>query len=156
MRTTIASVAVLAGAAFMFVAGLGVARLPDVYTRMHAATKPATVGVAAIMSGVALALYEVPVTARAALVALFFLLTAPVAAHAIARSAHSRRVPLAPGTLVDGPAERDERRASRPRRRATAGRDARGGRVGSPDGADSERDQQRMPEVPAAQKEERP
>jgi multicomponent Na+:H+ antiporter subunit G len=109
VRTAIASVAVLAGAAFMFVAALGVARLPDLYTRMHAATKPASVGIVAVMSGVALAAYEVPVTARAALVALFFLLTAPVAAHAIARSAHTRRVPLAPGTRVeDGAAEAQE------------------------------------------------
>jgi multicomponent Na+:H+ antiporter subunit G len=101
VRTAIASVVLLAGAAFMFVAGLGVARFPDLYTRMHAATKPATVGVVAVMSGVALALYEVPVTARAALVAMFFLLTSPVAAHAIARSAHTRRVPLARGTRVE-------------------------------------------------------
>lgn len=121
MRTTIASIAVLTGAAFMFVAGLGVARLPDLYTRMHAATKPATVGVVAIMSGVALALYEVPVTARAALVALFFLLTAPVAAHAVARSAHTRRVPLAPGTHVDGAATR-ERLAGHRRREPGAER----------------------------------
>jgi multicomponent Na+:H+ antiporter subunit G len=100
----VASIAVLAGAAFMFVAALGVTRLPDLYTRMHAATKPSTVGIAALMAGVAVAFHEVPVTARAALVALFFLLTAPVAAHAIARSAHTRRVPLAPGTRVEGPA----------------------------------------------------
>jgi multicomponent Na+:H+ antiporter subunit G len=101
VRTALASLAVLAGAAFMFVAGLGLARLPDLYTRMHAATKPATVGVAAIMTAVALSLDRLPVTVRAALVAVFFLLTAPVAAHAIARSAHTRRVPLAPGTRVE-------------------------------------------------------
>jgi multicomponent Na+:H+ antiporter subunit G len=151
MRTAIASVAVLAGAAFMLVAGLGLARLPDLYTRMHAATKPATVGVVAIMSGVALALYEVPVTARAALVALFFLLTAPVAAHAIARSAHSRRVPLAPGTRVDDGGAKRERSAARrgvpPERPPT--------KIGARLGAASEREQRRLLETSAPQKEER-
>jgi multicomponent Na+:H+ antiporter subunit G len=101
MRTVVASAAVLAGAGFMFVAGLGIARLPDLYTRMHAAAKPATVGVIGVMCGVAVAFYDTPVTIRAILIAAFFLLTAPVAAHAIARSAHTRGVPLAPGTRIE-------------------------------------------------------
>jgi multicomponent Na+:H+ antiporter subunit G len=115
MRTVLASAALLVGAAFMFVAALGVVRLPDLYTRMQAATKAAAVGVGAIMGAIALSLDSVPVTVRAGLVAVFLLLTAPVAAHAIARSAHSRGVPLAPGTRVDrGEAGRVERRPRRP------------------------------------------
>jgi multicomponent Na+:H+ antiporter subunit G len=94
-------VAVLAGAAFMFTAALGIARLPDLFTRMQAATKAATVGVVGMMCGVALAFFEVPVTVRSLLVSVFFLLTAPVGAHVIARSAHTRGVPLAPGTRVE-------------------------------------------------------
>lgn len=101
MRTALASAAVLAGAAFMFVAALGVARFPDLYTRMQAATKATTVGVVGIMCGVAVAHWDAATTVRAVLVAGFFLLTSPVAAHAIARSAHTREVPLAPGTRVD-------------------------------------------------------
>lgn len=101
MRTAIASGAVLAGAAFMFVAALGVARMPDLFTRMQAATKATTVGVLLVMCGVAVAHLEGAVTVRAALIAAFFLLTSPVAAHAIARSAHVREVPLARGTAVE-------------------------------------------------------
>jgi hypothetical protein len=89
------------------------------------------------MSGVALALYALPVTARAGLVASFFLLTAPVAAHAIARSAHTRRVPLAPGTHVESVRSAAERLAAQ--RRAQPGRE-----------------RQRPPEQPAAHEEERP
>jgi multicomponent Na+:H+ antiporter subunit G len=149
VRTALASFAVLAGAAFMFVAGLGVARFPDLYTRMHAATKPAGVGVVALMAGVALAHWDAPVTARAGLVALFFLLTAPVAAHAIARSAHTRRVPLAPGTRVDGAGEARERSAGvRGRGDAAAGGAEHRGRA-APDGA------QRPPD-PATYEEDRP
>lgn len=101
MSVVLGSAAVLVGAAFMFVAALGVARLPDLYTRMQAATKASTVGIAGVMCGVAIAYSDASVTVRAVLVAGFFLLTAPVAAHAIARSAHTREVPLAPGTRVD-------------------------------------------------------
>lgn len=113
MRAVLASAAVLAGAAFMFIAALGVARLPDLYTRMQAATKATTVGVVGVMCGVAIAHYDASVTIRAVLVAGFFLLTAPVAAHAIARSAHTGEVPLAPGTRIDlGDHVRDRRFAS--------------------------------------------
>jgi multicomponent Na+:H+ antiporter subunit G len=106
VTTVIASAAVLAGAAFMFVAALGVARMPDLFTRMQAATKATTVGVLLVMSGVAVAHLETSVTIRAVLIAGFFLLTSPVAAHAIARSALVRELPLAPGTLVEDPERR--------------------------------------------------
>lgn len=90
MRTAIASALVLAGSAFMFTAALGVVRFPDVFTRMQATTKAATLGVVGVMGAVAVALDHGPSTVRALLVAGFFLLTAPVAAHAIARSAYAR------------------------------------------------------------------
>jgi multicomponent Na+:H+ antiporter subunit G len=125
MRTVLASAALLAGAAFMFVAALGIVRLPDLYTRMQAATKASAVGVVAIMGAIAVALPGAPVMVRAGLVAVFFLLTAPVAAHAIARSAHTRGVPLAPGTRVDrGDRRREERRPLR-----VAGGDGAAGRA---------------------------
>lgn len=101
MIALVSSAAVLVGAAFMLVAALGVVRLPDLYTRMQAATKASTVGVVAMMAAIALAHADASVTIRAVLVAGFFLLTSPVAAHAIARSAHTRKVPVAPGTRVD-------------------------------------------------------
>jgi len=106
VTTVIASASVLVGAAFMFVAALGVARMPDLFTRMQAATKASTVGVLFVMCGVAFAHLEGFVTIRAILIAGFFLVTSPVAAHAIARSAHVREVPLAPGTTVEDPGSR--------------------------------------------------
>jgi multicomponent Na+:H+ antiporter subunit G len=96
VKTVAASALVLIGAAFMFAAALGVVRFPDLYTRLQAVTKAATHGVAGVLCSVAVAVYATPVTIRALMVAAFFLLTSPVAAHAIARSAHSRGVPLAP------------------------------------------------------------
>jgi multicomponent Na+:H+ antiporter subunit G len=129
VTVVLASAAVLAGAAFMFVAGLGVVRFPDLLTRMHAAAKPATVGVAAIMGAVALAFADGATTVRALLVASFFLLTAPVAAHAIARSAVRSGVPLAPGTQVDPPRRRTARSAERAAGAAARERGGIGARV---------------------------
>lgn len=119
MISVLASASVLLGAGFMLVAALGVVRLPDLYTRMQAATKASTVGVVAMMAAVALAHTDASVTIRVVLVAGFFLLTSPVAAHAIARSAHTRGVPLAPGTRVE-PGEREPRAAAGPRDAGTA------------------------------------
>jgi hypothetical protein len=67
---------------------------------MQAATKASTVGVLGVMCGVAVAHTDASVTIRAVLIAGFLLLTSPVAAHAIARSALGRAVPVAPGTRV--------------------------------------------------------
>jgi multicomponent Na+:H+ antiporter subunit G len=127
MRQLLASAAVLSGAAFMFVAALGVARLPDIYTRMQAATKAATVGVAGVMCAVAVAHDHAGATIRAVLIAGFFLLTSPVAAHAIARAAHARGVPLAPGTWIEPGARRRAGAAVRAHDRASGG----GGRDGA-------------------------
>lgn len=140
MRTVLASAAVLAGAAFMFVAGLGVLRLPDLYTRLHAATKASTVGVVAMLCGVGVAHVDAPTTVRALLVAAFFLLTAPVAAHAIARSAHAREVPLAPGTRVDlGERPPGKRRAPPPRERHAERAEDGPGRAADPSRAEEAR-----------------
>ncbi|MBB3142980.1 monovalent cation/H(+) antiporter subunit G [Halomonas organivorans] len=78
----------LAGTGFMLVAALGVWRMPDLLTRLHATTKAATLGVALIMLGVALHFGEAGVVARALGVVLFVMLTAPVAAHAIGRAGY--------------------------------------------------------------------
>ena len=43
------------GTLFFLIASLGVVRMPDLYTRMHAATKAGTVGVAALLLAVAIA-----------------------------------------------------------------------------------------------------
>ncbi len=78
----------LVGSLFGVVAALGLVRFPDVYTRMHAATKAGTVGVLFLMTAVALHFEDGTVTTRALLVSAFSLLTSPVAAHMIGDVAH--------------------------------------------------------------------
>ncbi|MBW6421217.1 monovalent cation/H(+) antiporter subunit G [Rhizobium sp. XQZ8] len=79
---------VLSGAAFALVAAIGLVRLPDLYTRMHAASKAGTVGSGLLLLAVGVHSAELPVLARALAGFFFFVLTAPVSAHLLAMAAH--------------------------------------------------------------------
>lgn len=92
---------ILVGALFMLLAALGVVRLPDLLTRMHATTKAATFGVTLIMLAVALHFAQVVVVARAFGVILFIMMTAPVAAHVIGRAGYFVGTRLWERTLKD-------------------------------------------------------
>lgn len=89
------------GAFLMFIAALGVARMPDLFTRMHSSTKSATLGVGLIMLGAAFHFGEIGMTMRAMAIIVFLFLTAPVAAHMLGRAAYFAGVPLWEGTLSD-------------------------------------------------------
>jgi multicomponent Na+:H+ antiporter subunit G len=97
----IVSILVVLGAGLVFLASLGLLRLPDLYTRMHASTKPATLGVSLVVAALAIHAGELGVGVRAILIVLFFLLTAPVAAHRLAHAAYRAGVPRWPGTVRD-------------------------------------------------------
>lgn len=101
MIDVIKAVLLLSGAAFMLLAAVGVLRMPDLLTRMHATTKAATLGVALVMVAVALHFAEVAVVARASGVILFLLMTAPVAAHIIGRAGYFVGSKLWDGTVKD-------------------------------------------------------
>lgn len=108
MSEIAAGILLLLGGFFCAVAGLGVLRLPDVLVRMHASTKAGTLGVGLTMLGVAVQFAGDTggglVVAKALLIVLFLLLTAPVGAHLIGRAAYRSETPLWEGTVVD---ERD-------------------------------------------------
>jgi multicomponent Na+:H+ antiporter subunit G len=89
------------GAALMLLAGVGIVRMPDLFTRMHVATKSATLGVGCVLFGVATFFGDLAVFTRALLVVLFFLLTAPVGAHLLGRAGYIVGVPLWHGTKWD-------------------------------------------------------
>lgn len=83
----LASALVLAGAAFSLLGAIGVVRLPDCYTRMHAASKAGALGAVLILAGVAAA-SRGEVALEAVFALLLLLATAPLAAHAVSRAAH--------------------------------------------------------------------
>lgn len=94
---------VLSGAVFSLLSSLGVIRLPDVYTRAHATTKSATLGILCILLGafVHFAFVHQIFSVRLLLGIVFVFLTAPVAGHLIIRSAHRSGVPLAKISVQD-------------------------------------------------------
>jgi multicomponent Na+:H+ antiporter subunit G len=101
----IAFVVAAIGLAFMTVAGIGLLRMPDLLTRMHASSKAGTLGAALVLAAVALHFGDAAITVRVVVVCVFLLLTAPVASHVIARAAYRTGVPLAPETVIDELAE---------------------------------------------------
>lgn len=83
---------VLFGSFFVFVAALGVWRLPDFYTRMHAATKAGAFGGGVLALAVGLGLLSANALIQAVLVVCFFYITTPVAGHLLGRVAYLRKV----------------------------------------------------------------
>lgn len=86
----IIAISLLLGTFFIFSSSIGVIRFPDVYSRLHASTKAATLGVSGIMIGAFIFLFvEHDIVSGKLLLGIFFvLLTAPVSAHMISRAAH--------------------------------------------------------------------
>jgi multicomponent Na+:H+ antiporter subunit G len=101
MREIAAGVMLLIGGAFMLLAAVGIVRMPDLFTRMQPATKAATLGAGFVLLAVAVFFEDLGVTSRAVAAALFIVITAPVAAHMIARAAYFVGVPLWEGTRFD-------------------------------------------------------
>lgn len=99
----IGAVLILIGAIFSVISAIGNVRLPDVYTRSHAASKSSTLGVLSTLLGTLLyfLILDGYFSIRLILGIFFVFLTAPVAAHMICRSAYRHHVPLAESTVQD-------------------------------------------------------
>jgi multicomponent Na+:H+ antiporter subunit G len=85
--TYVAAVLLVIGSLFCAVAALGMLRFPDVYTRLHATSKAGPLGAGLILLGVAFAAGDWATAIRCVLGFLFLMLTGPVSAHLLARSA---------------------------------------------------------------------
>ncbi len=86
MINIIISIFLLLGGFFALIAGIGVLRLPDVLTRMHASTKAGILGSSLILIGGAIYLQETEITVRVIAIILFLMLTSPIGAHMIGRA----------------------------------------------------------------------
>ena len=92
---------VVAGATLALLAGVGVVRMPDVFTRMQASTKASTLGLGCLLAALAIRHPDVSVVMRALSIGAFMMLTTAVSAHVIARAAALTGAPLWKGTLID-------------------------------------------------------
>ena len=101
MIEILTAVFLVAGAGFMLIAALGLLRMPDLLTRMHATTKAGVLGAGLIMVGAAIFIGQLTVVVKAVAVIAFLVLTAPVAAHAIGRAGYFVGVPLWSQTHTD-------------------------------------------------------
>jgi len=106
-----AAILMVTGGLMSLVSAIGLIRLPDVYTRSHAATKSSTLAVLLTLLGGFLYFWALErfISVRLLLGILFVFLTAPVAGHVIIRAAHRSGVKLADISKKDELAEAKER-----------------------------------------------
>ncbi len=97
----IAAVLAALGVAFSVLAAVGILRMPDLFTRMHAASKAGTLGACCTVLAAAVYFSQTDIAVRAVLTVLFLVLTAPIAAHVIGRGGYIAGAELSPETIVD-------------------------------------------------------
>lgn len=98
IKTTLIVFFLSAGAFFMFVAALGILRMPDVYNQLHTSTKAITLSLVNFLIGAMIHLGTVSVGMKAVLIIAFQFITAPVSAHMISRVQHPNTWE---GTIID-------------------------------------------------------
>jgi multicomponent Na+:H+ antiporter subunit G len=78
---------VLLGSVFVFIGGVGAIRLPNVFTRIHAAGITDTMGTLLVLAGCALNAGSTLAAVKVAAILVFLLLTGPTATYALANAA---------------------------------------------------------------------
>lgn len=101
MTETAIAILILAGSLYMLIAALGIVKLRDVYMRMHAITKAASLGAILMLASVSLIYTQWIVWVEALMVVVFIIITAPIASHMIAKAAHKGGNPKGPGYIMD-------------------------------------------------------
>ena len=101
MREMISLLLLLTGAVFVFIAALGVVRMPDMFLRMSAASKAGSLGASLALLAAALYFYDLAIAVRVIATIAFIFLTTPVAAHLITRAAYVNDVPLWEKTICN-------------------------------------------------------
>lgn len=109
----VAAVCLIGGALLALAAGVGVLRFPDLLSRMHAGTKPQVLGLVLVLIGLSLRLRSGGAVWALILVALFQMLTAPVAAHLVGRAGYRTGKVRRDLLVVDELTEAQERASER-------------------------------------------
>ncbi len=105
----VAGIFLIIGAGFVTLAGVGVMRFHDTFSRMHAAAKAPALGLLCIGIGTVLSVRTVPATVVVVLITVLQLIAGPVSAHLLGRSVYRRARPdlQGPDELFDIVADED-------------------------------------------------
>ena len=101
MSEIIGYIFIIIGLVFDIFGCIGLIRLPDVYNRLQATTKCVTLGTCSILFGTVIIKGLTATGVKAILCIIFLILTAPVAAHALARGAHISGIKLWEKSVCD-------------------------------------------------------
>lgn len=136
----LAALLLVIGSVLMFIAALGLLRMPDIYLRMAATSKVATLGAACSMLALAVFFIDLGIIARSILTVVFLFMTAPIAAHIIGRAAYITGAQLWEGTVLDELEGRYDQRTHH-----LAGQQARQGLASTPVPSASTSDEDAVP-----------
>ena len=101
MNEIIGFIIIAIGLVFDLFGCIGLVRMPNVYTRLQAATKCVTLGTCSILFGVLCITGFGPTGLKALICMVFVAITSPTAAHALARAAHKFGVHVHKDAIVD-------------------------------------------------------
>ncbi|MGO1246062.1 MAG: monovalent cation/H(+) antiporter subunit G [Oceanisphaera sp.] len=102
MTEIITSIFLLLGSFLMLLSGVGIIRMPDLLTRMHATSKAGALGIGLMTCGFVVFYHDdFGLVVRALAMIVFVIVTAPVAAHVLARAGYFVGIRLWEGTVKD-------------------------------------------------------
>jgi len=110
MTDVIGYILIVIGILFNIFGCIGLVRFPDVYNRLQASTKCVTLGTILLLVGVGVICGVGATSAKAMICAAFILITAPTAAHAVAKGAYASGVKLWDNSVVDKYAEQADKK----------------------------------------------
>lgn len=108
--TLLVAVLLVVGAIFSLLAAIGIIRFPDLYTRMHAASKAGTIGSGLLLLAAGVHSLNPAILIRALAGFFFFVLTAPISAHLLAKAAHQVGYRLTKLSVIDQLPQKEEPR----------------------------------------------
>lgn len=101
MSDLISGFFLIIGAFFILIAGLGLVRFPDIYTRMHAVSKSMSLGIGSILIAAVIQFASWTVAIKSLLIILFLFLTLPVATQILSYVAYRSSSPLWKKSVID-------------------------------------------------------
>jgi len=99
IRETVGAAVTLLGSVFIFLGGLGIVRMPDLFNRIQAGTKASTLGT--ILSLLGLAIMNEAWIWKLLVIIFFVLITNPISSNVISRAAHFRGTRMTNKTVAD-------------------------------------------------------